>query len=423
MIGRFGAQLRQRREEQGIDLIAIAAQTKIKMSLLEALERDDVSHWPSGIFRRAYIRTYAQAIGLDPDAVLRDFLDAYPEPAEVVTTDAIASAVESRVHTGPPTRLRYIVDSAFSSLARFRRPHIEDAPAPPTAPVIAPASPVTPPLEHLAKEPQQTVEDGLMELGEMLMTEPTVFADAAPGESPAAVAAVEEAEGRRMLLADDSALESEFLEPVEPDRAVPEVTPPVAAEPRHLSPETSPLVAEDHGPDFTALAQLCTGFAQVQDVDEIGPLLAEAARILDAPGLILWIWDPSVDGLRGALAHGYSDRVLAQLPVVGREADNATAAAFRRGQTCATRGDAHTNSAVVVPLLTGSGCAGVLAVELPHGREQDAPTRAAATILGAMLAQLAAAPVSSAGDHHDDEAAFAGVSAIEPPVRQTASRR
>jgi len=42
----FGARLRQRREEQQIALSAIAEQIKIKSSLLEALERDDVSHWP-----------------------------------------------------------------------------------------------------------------------------------------------------------------------------------------------------------------------------------------------------------------------------------------------------------------------------------------------------------------------------------------
>ena len=59
----FGARLRQRRERQHIALSTIAEQTKIKLSLLEALERDDVSHWPSGIFRRAFIRAYAHAIG------------------------------------------------------------------------------------------------------------------------------------------------------------------------------------------------------------------------------------------------------------------------------------------------------------------------------------------------------------------------
>ena len=58
----LGARLRQRREREQIALTTIAEQTKIKLSLLEGLERDDVSHWPAGIFRRAFIRAYAHAI-------------------------------------------------------------------------------------------------------------------------------------------------------------------------------------------------------------------------------------------------------------------------------------------------------------------------------------------------------------------------
>src|SRR5688572_15461888 len=122
MIETFGARLRQRREKQGIDLLAIAERTKIKQSLLEALERDDVSHWPSGIYRRAYIRSYAQAIGLDPDLLAREFLEAYPEPVDVAAPEEIASLADgARTNGGPPTRLRDIVGSALGSLARLRR--------------------------------------------------------------------------------------------------------------------------------------------------------------------------------------------------------------------------------------------------------------------------------------------------------------
>jgi cytoskeleton protein RodZ len=74
----FGARLRQRREERQIALTSIAEETKIKLALLEGLERDDVSHWPSGIFRKAYLRAYAHMIGLDPDEALREFLERYP---------------------------------------------------------------------------------------------------------------------------------------------------------------------------------------------------------------------------------------------------------------------------------------------------------------------------------------------------------
>src|SRR6266498_2467007 len=88
----FGTRLRQRRERQQIALTTIAEQTKIKLSLLEALERDDVSHWPSGIFRRAFIRAYALAIGLEPDVVVRDFLAVHPDPVEVPSDGATAAS-------------------------------------------------------------------------------------------------------------------------------------------------------------------------------------------------------------------------------------------------------------------------------------------------------------------------------------------
>ena len=55
----FGARLRMQREERQIALTSIAEETKIKLALLDGLEKDDVSHWPSGIFRKAYLRTYA----------------------------------------------------------------------------------------------------------------------------------------------------------------------------------------------------------------------------------------------------------------------------------------------------------------------------------------------------------------------------
>ena len=71
----FGTRLRRHRERQHIDLASIAAETKIALPLLEGLEADNVSHWPSGIFRRAFIRAYAQAIGLQPDEVVREFLE------------------------------------------------------------------------------------------------------------------------------------------------------------------------------------------------------------------------------------------------------------------------------------------------------------------------------------------------------------
>jgi transcriptional regulator with XRE-family HTH domain len=77
----FGARLRTERERKHIALQAIAQSTKINIALFEALERDDASRWPPGIFRRAFIRAYAEAIELDPESITREFLERFPDPA------------------------------------------------------------------------------------------------------------------------------------------------------------------------------------------------------------------------------------------------------------------------------------------------------------------------------------------------------
>ncbi len=75
----FGRRLRDQREQAQIALSEIAASTKIKRSVLEELERGDVSAWPGGIFRRAFVRAYASAIGLPPESVVEEFTQVFPD--------------------------------------------------------------------------------------------------------------------------------------------------------------------------------------------------------------------------------------------------------------------------------------------------------------------------------------------------------
>ena len=82
MTDTFGARLRRAREQRQISLADIAGRTKIKASLFEQLERDDASHWPGGIFRRSFMRAYAQAVGLDADETVREFVRLFPDPNE-----------------------------------------------------------------------------------------------------------------------------------------------------------------------------------------------------------------------------------------------------------------------------------------------------------------------------------------------------
>ena len=90
-MGDFGGTLRSARERKGISLRHIANATKISMGALEALERNDFSRLPGGIFSRSFVRAYAQEVGLDPDQTVSDFLkeagETFEPPPAVAAED------------------------------------------------------------------------------------------------------------------------------------------------------------------------------------------------------------------------------------------------------------------------------------------------------------------------------------------------
>jgi transcriptional regulator with XRE-family HTH domain len=107
----FGERLRHERERRQISLASIAASSKVSVALFKGLEGDDLSRWPTGIFRRSFVRSYATAVGLEPDAVVREFLERHPDPLEAATDAAAEAALLVPATRGLPNgvRLRFAV--------------------------------------------------------------------------------------------------------------------------------------------------------------------------------------------------------------------------------------------------------------------------------------------------------------------------
>jgi transcriptional regulator with XRE-family HTH domain len=111
--------LRRERERRCISLDSIAEQTKVAVSLLDGLERGDLARWPAGIFRRAFVRGYADAVGLDARTVLEAFLRIYPDEG----TPAVAPAhvVAAVFGQAQPLRLTLADEGRFGTvLSRAR---------------------------------------------------------------------------------------------------------------------------------------------------------------------------------------------------------------------------------------------------------------------------------------------------------------
>jgi hypothetical protein len=90
----FGRLLRQERERRNIPLPAIAAATKIRLTLLVALERGDFSVWPSGLCRRDFFRQYLAAIGLPAEPLVAQFLRLFRANESEVEDLALEATLE-----------------------------------------------------------------------------------------------------------------------------------------------------------------------------------------------------------------------------------------------------------------------------------------------------------------------------------------
>ena len=80
--GSVGARLKLARESKGMTLRQIANTTRIAVSALDAIERDDVKKLPGGIFARSFIRAYASELKLDVEQTVTEFFAQFPEPVD-----------------------------------------------------------------------------------------------------------------------------------------------------------------------------------------------------------------------------------------------------------------------------------------------------------------------------------------------------
>ncbi|UVI32565.1 helix-turn-helix domain-containing protein [Paenibacillus spongiae] len=84
----LGALLRKAREQRGLSLEDIQDLTKIRKRYLEAIEEGNYAVLPGSFYVRAFVKNYAENVGLDADEVLRLYQKEIPHaaPEPVVET-------------------------------------------------------------------------------------------------------------------------------------------------------------------------------------------------------------------------------------------------------------------------------------------------------------------------------------------------
>jgi hypothetical protein len=78
----IGSHLREAREHSGLELDRVAADTRIRTSQLAALENERFDALPARVYARAFLREYAEYLGLDGQRFLDEYDSRFPNLVE-----------------------------------------------------------------------------------------------------------------------------------------------------------------------------------------------------------------------------------------------------------------------------------------------------------------------------------------------------
>lgn len=110
----LGQTIKEARQDQGITLEEAAHATKIKEHYLRAIEEGDLDVLPSLVQQRGFVRSYADFLGLEPEALFKDW-SASPTPKEE----------EQEAELSPPQRASEPGGSTFEEIGETLKNHRE----------------------------------------------------------------------------------------------------------------------------------------------------------------------------------------------------------------------------------------------------------------------------------------------------------
>jgi hypothetical protein len=95
----IGESLREARMRARIDVSEIEAKTKIRAKYLRALENEEWGLLPGPTFVKSFLRTYAQALGLDGKALVEEYRAKHESPSDAGVEPLVAGPHSGRSRT------------------------------------------------------------------------------------------------------------------------------------------------------------------------------------------------------------------------------------------------------------------------------------------------------------------------------------
>lgn len=141
---KLGEELRKARLDRKLTPSQVAAATRMKVQVVECLEREDFSSIAAPIYSKGFIKLYAEYVGIDPRPLIDDFVNRFvnphvPEPQAVMEAEPVAGQA---VSPELPDMGKPVVETEVDLFSHAARRSVKDS-----VPADVPSpEPVEPPL-------------------------------------------------------------------------------------------------------------------------------------------------------------------------------------------------------------------------------------------------------------------------------------
>ncbi|GAJ25956.1 transcriptional regulator [Liquorilactobacillus sucicola DSM 21376 = JCM 15457] len=112
----IGKNLKNARIEKGYTLDDLQQITKIQKRYLIAIEDEKFDALPGDFYVKAFVRQYAETVGMDPEELLDEIGDGTPKPADITENAATREDVRSRIES---TRQSMAKTNKFNRLLSY----------------------------------------------------------------------------------------------------------------------------------------------------------------------------------------------------------------------------------------------------------------------------------------------------------------
>jgi len=149
----IGSSLHEERLRQGLELELVERETRIRVHQLRALEEENFEELPYGVYRRSFLREYANFLGLDGDAYAREYSDRFEQPEPEPVHEPQRRPRRLRPAWIGAVAVLALAGVAVWALDRDGSPHTAAPPAPATHVAGASTTRLTPPAPkpHVAR--------------------------------------------------------------------------------------------------------------------------------------------------------------------------------------------------------------------------------------------------------------------------------